>query len=438
MSVIIGPIRPLPSKPMLYALDAEESSMQEPEEELSKEGQAIDEAYIRENSIFAFSMLPSTKPEDFLILDEVYEHQPELLAWFRSVYDKLNVHMTDQVQYATPKHFKRKVVRILADHSELDVVSTVCYSYNSQDLFPDNTHLLASRHVNAKTALGELSEKYHFSIPKTVLTSVAEAPARFKQEFSNQGQSVYAKVDGLGGGSNVSFVASADIMAGALQNYAPDQACILQEAIGDTYFETIHVYSIANDSIQYDSSRAKMTKDKQWYGNIFDPKIVLTEHQRAMLDAAAYAVQQEGYAAEEPLLVGFDAFMDDTTILITECNARWLGSTPSEYALRRLGIYDSVTATSTIDEVTEDELAAYMSWVEANLFEPGSELERPFALLPLGFSGYVVQGKRAVGLIVIGDLRACHADIRQKFSSGSFGLMDNSVAMYGHVTSKLQ
>lgn len=437
MSIFFGPTKPLYDRTMLYALDAEESSMLQPYSALTSSARTEDAQYIRDNSVYTCSVLPSTQPEDVFILDSVYKTQPHLVQWLREVYVRLGVQFSKHVEYASPLRFATKSVELCKERPDLQTVASICYSYNSQAAFPDKQHLTASARVNAKTTLAQLATQYGFTIPRSILTTVAEAAAVYDNELAADQKSVYVKIDGLGGGSNVVRAASRAEVAAIAERYLGTTPCILQRAIDDTHFETIHIYHVSNTAITYDGSRAKMTHDGAWYGNVFDPRIRLNAKQRATLDAAARAIQQEGYAASEPLLVGFDAFMDSEEVLITECNARWLGSTPPEYMLRRLGVYDAVRAVSTIDSVTEHEFPKFMDWVQNHLFNPRNKTVLPYAVLPLGISGYVDNGGRLVSLIIVGDLHECISALRKTFSDQSFPLMENSNRIYDHVMSKI-
>ncbi|HKU18131.1 MAG TPA: hypothetical protein VJP80_02550 [Candidatus Saccharimonadales bacterium] len=439
MSVFFGPAKPLYDRTMLYALDAEESTMQQPYAELSSAARKEDVQYVRDNSVYTCSVLPSTQPDDVFMLDAAYEAQPQLIQWLRDVYANLGVQFSRHIVYAPPQQFAAKSAELLKARPDLQTVASICYSYNAQRAFPDEQHLAASIRVNAKTTLTNLAKQYGFAIPRSFVTTVAKAASLYDREFAAHQTSVYVKLDGLGGGSNVVRAANRAEVVAVAKLYPGNVSCMLQEAVDRSYFETIHIYHITDTAITYDGSRATMTHDAAWYGNIFDPRIRLNAKQRAMLDAAARAIQQEGYAAREPLLVGFDAFMNPEDILITECNARWLGSTPSEYALRRLGagVYTSVRAVSTIDGVAEHELPKFMDWVQAHLFDPRRTTSQPYAVLPLGFSGYVDNGERLVSIIIVGDFHACASAIRQAFSSKSFALLDNSARIYDHVMSKM-
>jgi hypothetical protein len=134
----IGPIAPTSEKVLLYALDAEESSVTQPEEELTARAQRIDEEYVRSNSAFVLSVLPATKPADLFILDEVFRDQMHLVDWLRDAYHPLGVEFSENIFFAPPKRFPLTVKELLREH-EVAAVSTICFSYNPAQDVSDRT-----------------------------------------------------------------------------------------------------------------------------------------------------------------------------------------------------------------------------------------------------------------------------------------------------------
>lgn len=439
LNPFVGPVPPQPDKIMLYALDAEESSMIQPEEHLTKLSKEIDSQYVRLTTAYTTSVLLSSKKDDHFILDEVFQNQMPLIDWLRRVYDSIGIQITDHIHFAPPKRFAAKAQKIIEKETTISVISTICFSYNLSRFFPIQQYLAPNKLLNSKTALPALAEKYHFTIPPTFVTTIGELLPACTDRFKFPEQSVFVKIDGLGGGYNVKHVTTTDDLTMLQSKYAPTTPCSIQQAIDTSkYIETIHLYTISNTEIRYHGSRAKLTADNQWYGNVFVPDFKLTPRQRLVVDNAALAAQQEGYTAEEPLLIGFDGFMNNEELLITEFNVRWLGSSPPEYALKRLGIYEKVQALSTFDYIASTELTTYRNWVEKNLFHPATYKNRPFSILPLGFSGYEDDGKRVVGFIIIGDPVVCERDIRSTFSEKSFSLIANSLAIFNRIIPKMR
>ncbi|MFB9905559.1 hypothetical protein [Allokutzneria oryzae] len=433
----VGPIAPMPGRTTLYALDAEESSVTEPEEKFSDRTVRIDGEYTRSNSAYAISVLPATEKDDIFILDEAYRSQTWLIDWLRKVYRVLGIEFAERIHFATPKNFAATSVPLLEQDSAVAAVSTICYSYNLCKTFPVEQHTRTSGYLNAKTSFPDLAKKYSFDIPKSVVTAVRHLRAVAVSEFGFPTVPVYVKMDGLGGGYNVARVVNDRDLDLVLDSYAADQHCVIQEAVDSSYFETIHLYTLADSGIEYQGSRVKITTDGQWYGNIFLPELRLTERQRRTADAAAYAAWHGGYRAREPLLIGLDGFMNGDELLITEFNARWLGSSPAEYIMKRLGIYNKVAALSVFDYVAEGEVQLFMDWVEKNLYRSGEQPARDFMLLPMGIGGYPEENSsRLVNFIIFGDAHACEKDVRKTFSDDSFTLLNNSVSTLDDVLAK--
>jgi hypothetical protein len=285
--------------------------------------------------------------------------------------------------------------------------------------------------------LAELANEYSIAIPKTIVTTVGRIEELAAREFGFPQRPVYLKVDGLGGGFNVRAITRPEEVAVAIEDYSASQPRVIQQAIDESYAETIHIYTVSDSAIEYQGSRMKITVDDQWYGNIFLPGLRLTEQQRKVVDNAARAARGTGYSSPEPRLIGFDGFLNKEELFIIECNARWLGSSPAEYIMKRLGIFNKVMAMSVFDYIAETEMADFMAWTERNLFDPDKHEQQEFSILPMGFSGYQeADGTRIANIIIFGNVPACGQDIRKSFSKQSFTLLDNSISTLDAVMRK--
>ncbi|HSX33329.1 MAG TPA: amino acid adenylation domain-containing protein [Candidatus Saccharimonadales bacterium] len=435
--VIVGPVTPFIDGPIIYALDSEESSMLGPESDLSPSDIEEDDAYIRENSLYTLSILLTSRPEDYYILDTIYESQAYLIDWLRKLYAPLGVGMSEHVLFAEPKHYAETAKQVLESESGVRAITTICYSYNLAQTFPDSTHLEASRYVNAKTALPLLGQKYNLSVPHTIITTVAQVVEKCKTDFDLDHSSVFAKLDGLGGGFGVFHIQNLDEAEALQQNYPHELRCILQQAVDDSYVETSHLYTIDEAAAKYECSRVKLTANHARYGNIFIPNWQLAPAQQHALDMAAQAVQKEGYRAAKPLLLGMDAFMNGDELLLTEYNARWSGSSAPEFILRRLGLRQKVMSIGVIDTIREDELKTCMQWLEAHMYNPETAENAPFSVLPLGFSGYVEEGTRLISYIVIGDFHAFKQAARETLNEASLPLLDRTAELFDTIMNKL-
>lgn len=435
--LIAGPVAPVLQERVIYALDALESTMQVPESALSPEDVRNDEQYIREHSQFMLSVLIASKPDDIFILDKTFEGQTFLIEWLRKIYGRVGIKMSENIYYALPKEFAVTARAILETEPTIHTVSTICFSYILDAVFPDSVRLAASRHINAKTSLSELADRYGLRVPTTVMCDVAEMTDVYNSKFESFAKPVYVKLDGLGGGAHVVKVTDASTLTEIQNKYPPGQQCIIQEAIPDDYLETIHIYSISDGTVSYEGSRSKMVSNNQWYGNIFSPRLKLSDTQKDALDTAAKAVRQAGYTSDKPLLLGIDAFMNKEDIYITEFNARWLGSSSTEYILRKLGVYGSVDAVAMSDSIGEDDVDRYMKWIERHVYSPSPQNGTSFSVLPLGFSAYVDDGNRLVGCIVFGDFLTFQAEFRQAFSDRSLPLLEQTAEIYKSTARKL-
>ncbi|MEV2226901.1 hypothetical protein AB0E01_44790 [Nocardia vinacea] len=193
----IGPIAPSNGQVLLYALDSEESSITQPEEEFSARAREIDREYIRMNSGYALSVLPSSQPEDLFILDRIYEADLPLIGWMREVYRPLSIEFSERIHFAEPKNFSAVVSDLLVAAPEVCAVSTICYSHNLGRRFPCADEIAASGYLNSKTTLGNLSRKHSFVIPESLITTVGELGSVAKTKFRFPDEPVYMKVDGL-------------------------------------------------------------------------------------------------------------------------------------------------------------------------------------------------------------------------------------------------
>lgn len=426
--MFIGPTLGPSHKPVIYSLDSDESSMIAQEQQLTEREKAFDKEYVENNTAYTLSMLSYTKPSDYIILDKNFQNRSELVPWTQKMFAELGIETAEHIQYAEPKKFPELAKKLAAEHS-IDTIATIGYSYVLNSYFPVEKYLEISKIINSKTELLGLSEKYKFSIPYSVVTTLSELQQHVPEQFNFPEQALYIKLNGLGGGNNVIRVGTHQELKEALKTLPLDIDVLVQQEVKATCTHGIATYIIYPDRFELTCVRTKMTTGSTWYGNIFSPEIHLSQAQISSLDNAARAVQELGYAAEYGLLVGFDMFFDEKDIFINEINGRYLGSTPSEMLMKRLGILNQRVAVSSFDYVAEDEIEAYMKFVETHLYKKGDT--QGYSMIPMSFAAYPsAEGQRIVFFVVLGDFETFAKDVKAVFSDKSFVMLDNSLQVY--------
>lgn len=419
---------------ILYALDAEESSMIKPESELSEKEKEIDTEYVMNNTTWALSMYAWSKPGDCFMLDDEYKKYPHIIGWLQKIYNRLGFKLTQNIVYAPPKKFAEQAVKI-AELENYDVIASICFSFNSKDIYRTESYIEPNVKVNSKTSLFEFAEKFGFSVPKTVNTTI-DSLNTILSKFNFPDKSIFLKFNGLGGGNSVKQIKTEDELNTIINSVSGSTEVMIQEKIGDEYLETISVGLSYPDKIVWWPTRVKMISETNWYGNIFLPDLNLNDTQKENLERIAKAVRENGYCHEKGLLVGFDGFIGKNELLITEINARYYGSCPPTQILTRLGLLGKVQAVSSFDYIHESDAERYMEFFEKHLYD--NSKNEDFSVIPMGFSAYLEKNQRIVNYIVIGNFEAFCDAVKKEFSNESFIMVNNSKDIYIKTKNKLE
>ena len=427
----VGPTLGEPGEALLYCLDSDESTMICPEEQLTAHAKIVDEEYVRNNSAFILATLAATKEKDHFILDAEFKNVSHLLQWQLAIYQKLGLTPTSNIYFVSVKNFAAFAKNLLKQE-KLKTISTIGYSFLMRKFFSIDPILKISKTVNAKTSLLPLSQKYHFPIPKSVLFKLSELTTDKLKILDFPTRPVYLKMDGLGGGYNVKKVSTVSELKSFLDKHLDKSLMILaQQGVPSAFIETEHIFMIYPTQTKHLYSSIQITKNSSWYGNVFLRKPTLTAAQRTALLNATKALQNEGYAHEKGLLVGFDSLANAAEMYIIEINARWLGSLPVERLLRRLNLLNKQTIFSSFDYVAEPDFVKYMEFAASYLYDSSKHTD--FAFIPLSFSAYLVDATRVVYFMVIGDVKAFAKAVRSIFSKDSFTMLDNSLDYMSHI-----
>lgn len=427
----VGPTLGDPEEPLLYCLDSDESTMVCPEDQLTEQAKISDEEYVRNNSAFILAALATTKEDDHFILDAEFKNVTHLFQWQVSIYQKLGLTPTPNVYFVSVKNFA-SFANTLLQKEQLSTVSTIGYSFLMRNAFPIDSMLKVSKKINAKTSLLSLSQKYQFSIPKSILLSLSELKSDKLKALDFPAKPAYLKMDGLGGGYNVKKISSIEELKQFLDNSSNKSLMVLaQQGVPSGFIETEHIFIIYPTQIKHLYSSIQITKNSSWYGNVFLRNPTLTVAQNAALLNASKALQSEGYAHEKGLLVGFDSLANANEMYILEINARWLGSLPVERLLRKLNLLNNQVIFSSFDYIAEQDFVSYMKFSENYLYNNLKQF--PFSFIPLSFSAYLVDLTRVVYFVVIGDVVAFAKTVRSTFSKDSFTMLDNSLEYMSHI-----
>ena len=421
----IGPTLGESIEPIIYCLDSDESSMIQPETQLSERARKSDLEYMQNNTAFMLSVLASTKPTDHLILDQKHLDTPELLKYTYGIYEKLSLTPTKNIHYAKQKNFAN-TAKNLQKELGIKTISSIGYSYLLAETFPIQERLAISKYVNAKTSLLPLSQKYNFSIPDSLLINLSEITPEKLDSLRFPSDPIYVKTDGLGGGYNVTKVKTVPQLQEILVELShPCTKALVQAAVPKGFLETEHIFTIYPDRTEHLYSAVQITQNSSWYGNVFLANPTLSSAQKKSLSNTTYALQQEGYADDKGLLVGFDSLSNGEEMYITEFNARWLGSLPIKLLLERLGLLNTERVFSTFDYIADPEVTKYMCFAEKNLY--GCSTSPNFSMIPVSYSAYSTDSKRVVCFVVTGDLIAFQEAVRRNFSEDSFIMLNNSI-----------
>ena len=354
------------------------------------------------------------------------------------MYAKMGLQVTQNILYVPVKAFAQKA-KELHFLTGIQTISTICYSYLLDKTFPIKKILKNSIKLNSKIGLSRLAKKYQFSIPKTILSSKETLVEDVKKNFDFSHRSCFVKSDGLGGGNHVFLISNEKELHDTVRKLVHKQKVVIQDDVSSSNIETISTYLIKKKGIEYINTRAKMVYEKTWYGNIFEPGITLGYAQKQNLHSVAQAVQKEGFATDQGVLVGFDAFLSKKGIYITEINARWLGSTPAEQVLKRLGLLGKKAAVSSFDYIHDDDMEAYKKFVASHLYSPKNSHDMKYQIIPLGLSAYKETNKtRILNHIIVGDFEQFTKDLKKKFSKDSFILTNNSLVAFYKVQKFIQ
>ena len=436
LNIHVGPIFGQVTQPVLYALDSDESYMQRPKKNWTKRDIEVDEMYAKNNTAFIFSLICTTKPSDCFILPSEFQDikENELLKWHLAMYKKIGLTPTSNFVFSDLKEFARKA-GILVRESKYPAVVTTCYSHLTSETFSIPEQLNASKHVNAKEFLLEQAEKLGLSVPKSLIihSELDIQPDRVATiDFPEH--PAFFKASGLGGGNNVVEVTKIDEIFKLVDSGLYDPPYILQKKIDPTYDEIIISCLIFPDRVQLTSNRYKMTDQNIWYGNIFDPKLRIDSSVEKQAVSLAGEARKLGYSDQFGLYFGVDAFHHSTTniAVLTEVNARYLGSTPVELFLSKLALLGNTLVVSMFDYVSESELARYQEFTEKHLYKPN--VDNNFSLIPLSFSAFQeTDGSRLVYYLILGDIEFFTTVVNQEFSKDSFVMARKAVEKYSHI-----
>ncbi len=435
MKSFIGPTLGNDRTPILFALDSDESFVTKSQDEWTSHERAEDTKYVRENSCFTLSVLILTKPSDGIIIDERFKNKQLLLNWLIRVHRCIGFNNTSHIFFAKPKTFARLASQRV-HQDDYPIVSIIGYSSLLGESFSIEPLYSIARKLNAKTSLPRLAQTYGFPIPASAVLPMKRITSDELKKFGFPDHTIYVKSDGLGGGSNVCKIASPQDVSKAHNLFPSEDLVLVQQAIGDGAIETITTFLIYPHRVMWINTRAKLVYKNIWYGNVYLPDLAPSPQQMISLLAAAEAVRASGYHSSYGLLVGFDAFLQPDNATIIEMNARWLGSTPSEQVLYRLGLLDKVLAVGIFDTVVAVELEVYKQFCEEHLFQ--RDTKEVFQLIPLSFSAYNSRkGESLVHFLVIGDFRFFAAEIKKRLPR-SFPLLQNTLDIYTRVIDTIE
>lgn len=411
---------------ILYALDADELTMLAARHELAPEELKHETEYVHEMSGYGLSVLASTDPIDGVILDKQYEKQPLLIEWLRQYHESLGLKPTKNIFFAELQQFYGKAAAIAAEDG-YEKISATSFSHALAEHFEISRQLEVSRTLNRKSELVRLSRKYGFSIPHSIEFdgNDREAFNSAADGFSSDQYPIFFKTDGLGGGANVRKIWS----PAELQDLPrPPGKGIFQASVPAGSIEVSSTFTVRRSGVELLNFRAKLIDAGGTYGSIYHPDLKLTARQSDNLYRAAHAVSGEGYTADDPLLLGFDSFVVDKDLLVTELNARWLGSTRYDLLLKKLDILGTRVIIPMTDRMVESDLSVFQDLCEA------SRSLKPFSIIPVAVSAYTEEdGTRTCSYIVTGSLEKYAKEAREALSGRSLPLLPRSVEIYEDV-----
>lgn len=406
---IIGP-NIYPDRKILYCLDSDESHVTSFQRKLTKYELKQDKMYARDNSSFGLSMQLCTNPDDGIILDEKYLELQKELKWLYSCWDKLNIKYTKNVYYSSPKNFINTTKTIL-DKDNYDAISTISYSFLLNNYSNLKDEILASSYVNSKTSLVGLAHKFNFKIPKTKVIKIKDLP-RIANKIK-KGNFLFIKTDGLGGGVNVHKMQNLKDASRLCKIYGYDTDCIVQEPVDKSYAEVIVAATVTQKEVKNLNTRFKLVSDNSWFGNVFMKDFKLGQVQQRMILNACEALRQNHYLG----LVGFDAFISKKELLLTDINARYLGSTPAERILVKLNLLNKVNAVYVNTNILVKNFDKYKKFVETHIY---NKKNRNFSIIPVSFCAYVKNNSYKAGLLILGNFKAFSEEAIKAFSKKSF------------------
>lgn len=421
-SAPIGPFAPSPLRPDVYCMAGDEGLMFAPERRLGAH-QLRHHELMRYNILpYALAMWPLSKPEDQLVLDELWLTTPELLRWHGRFYERMGLTPTRQLHFAPPRELYRRALRVRPAAGR---VLSVCYSYAVAEVASIRRELRATQTANSKIELVRRAPRAGYPIPRSlVVPSARLRPEVLARHLGFPRTAVYAKADGLGGGFNVKRLRRAADCAAFAESYATGTTFVVQEAIDRRrWSEEIADFVLRPTGVSLANVRRKLTYQNQWFGNVYSPRLYLNDAQFQGLLACTAELQRAGYAAPEGLLCGMDYFQNGRTLQITDVNARFTGGYPVALLLDRLGLRDKTLAYGHWDLLHPEDEAPYRKLVEKHAPRPG-RAPKTFALFPVSFSPAVQEGRRYVWLLVFGDYRAFLEEKRRRLPPRSLELAE--------------
>lgn len=432
----IGPICGQTTLPVLYALDSDESHMQRPQTHWTRQDIEADKKYRKENTAFLSSLICTTKKDDCFILPSEFQNtaERELLTWHISQFERFGLSPTNNFYYSPIGTIASKAKSLLKDKA-YSIVVTTCFSHITNRSFPVSKQLSISKQLNAKEFLYHHAEKLKLKLPKTlVISSESDLNREVLTAIDFPKFHAYLKSNGLGGGNNVVEIVNFGQLKKLIKTkrYAPP--FILQKKIDTSFDEIIISLLVKSKQILLTSSRYKMTDQNTWYGNIFHPNLKLDPSVVRQATSLANKARKLGFHDKFGLYFGIDAFHNSTTkkAILTEVNARYLGSTPIELLLSKLSLLGKALVVSMFDYISETEMTIYQQFIDERLYNPNTS--QAFSVISLGFSAFQeADGSRLVYYLVMGDIELFMTVIIQKFSNNSFVMSRKAVEKYRHI-----
>lgn len=425
----IGPYCPSEDRPNLYCMTGDEPLMFDPASRLNPRQREHWSFMQRDVSTYAMAVLAGTKAGDRVLLDRQFSTTSSLFEWYQESYEEAGLGPLATVEFVDPDDI---YPRAASSSGEATRVS-ICFSHALAEAVELGEHLEISRRINSKGQLPQLAQTYGFATPRTWVTRLGplrgEGGARRLDALD---EPLVAKVDGLGGGSNVRMIAGHEDLLSFLEPYDDQTMVVLQQRLDRSeYTEYIADFVIREADVELSNVRVKLTLGNQWLGNLYSPQVTLDDAQRRNLERAAEALRAEGYRSPEGYVCGFDFFQNDRRQFITEINGRWTAGYPIKRLLDRLSLADRHVAIAHYDELLLDHVPAFRRFVRRHLVRRGQDVCPPgsFGVFPVSFCPWVESGTLTVWNLVVGDYTAYREAVVAALGSAALSSSRDVAAM---------